>query len=426
LAFSSSIQRGITVPDRSATYRDVFAVREYRYLFAAYTLSLLGDQLSAIAVSYLVYTTTGSAALAAAAFATSYLAWLLGGPVLSGVADRFPRRRVMISCDVARALLMPVAAIPGAPAGALVALLLVVNLLRPPFVSARASLMPDVLDGDRYPVANGLDNIVSQVSQVLGFAVGGALVVFVSLRGAVLADAATFAVSAALLRIGVRARPSPAATGSPLALGFVSAARFVFTEPRLRAYLLVLWVSCAFTFASEGLISPLSVEYHGGPLAVGLLLACAPLGMAAGGTAITRLCPPHRRPALIVPLATLATAALIGIWLRPPLWSVALLLMVAGVGSAFAIPLNSMFGRAVPTEYRGRAFGLAITGLSGWQGLAMALAGVAGDTYRATTVIGASGALGTVAVLALARLWPRERDAARPAHGDLIEEARTG
>ncbi|WP_329101203.1 hypothetical protein OG792_20410 [Micromonospora sp. NBC_01699] len=75
-----------------ATYTQVFAVREYRYLFGAYLLSLLGDQLTAITVAYLVFTGTGSAALAAA-FASSYLAWLTGGPLLSGLADRLPRRR---------------------------------------------------------------------------------------------------------------------------------------------------------------------------------------------------------------------------------------------------------------------------------------------------------------------------------------------
>lgn len=416
------------MPDSAATYREVFAVREYRHLFAAYLLSLLGDQLSAIAVSYLVYTTTDSPALAAAAFASSYLAWLLGGPLLSGFADRFPRRRVLVVCDLARALLVPLAAVPGVPAGALVALLFVVNLFRPPFVSARASLMPDVLDGDRYPVANGLDNVTAQVCQVVGFAAGGGLVAILSLRGALLTDAGTFLASALVILRGVRARPAAApATGGTAAsrvTGFAAGARVIFTDRRLRAYLLVLWVSCAFTFAAEGLIAPLAVQYHGGPGVAGLLLASAPTGMALGGMAISRLCPPDRRPVLIVPLATLSTAAVVAIWLHPPLWTVMLLLVVAGAASSFAIPLNSMFGREVPTEYRARAFGVAITGLSGWQGLAMVVAGMAGGRFSATTVIGASGLLGTLAMLAVGRLWPGAQRP-QPAVRNGLEQART-
>ncbi|MCX5064909.1 MFS transporter [Micromonospora lupini] len=393
--------------ERAATYAEVFAVREYRHLFAAYLLSLAGDQLTAVTVAYLVYTATGSAALAATAYASSYLAWLTGGPLLSGLADRFPRRRVLIVCDLARAALVPVAALPGLPAPALVALLFAVNLMRPPFVAARAALLPDVLDGDRYAVSNGVDNICAQVVQVVGFAVGGSLVAVLSLRGALLVDAGTFGVSALLIAVGVRARPAPRAPLSPAGRGRATGLRVIVADPRLRAYVLVLWTASAFTYAAEGLMAPLARQYGGGAATVGLLLAAAPTGMALGGVALTRFCPPTARPRLILPLAALAAGVLTAAWLVPALWVVLLLLGLAGAASAFAIPLNALFGRAVPAEYRGRAFGVAITGLSGSQGAAMVVAGLAADRWPATTVIGFSGLAGAVAVLALGPLWRR-------------------
>lgn len=392
--------------ERAATYAEVFAVREYRYLFTAYALSLAGDQLTAVTVAYFIYTGTGSAALAAAGYASSYLAWLAGGPLLSGLADRFPRRRVLIGCDSARVLLIPLAAIPGIPAPALVALLFAVNLLRPPFVTARAALMPEVLDGDRYPVGNGLDNTIAQVVQVVGFAVGGGLVGVLSRPGALLVDAATFLVSAVLIGIGVRPRGVPVRPAGRARAGGAVALQVVFADPQLRAYVLVLWVASAFAYAGEGLTAPLARQYGGGPATVGLLLAAAPLGAAAGAVALSRCCRPDRRPRLILPLAVLSAATLTVIALRPPLWMVLGLLMVAGAGSAFAVALNALFGRAVPAEFRARAFGCAITGLSGLQGGAMVLAGLAADRWPATTVVGASGLLGAIAVLALVPLWP--------------------
>ncbi|MGN9777615.1 MFS transporter [Micromonospora sp. H33] len=411
--------------ERAATYSEVFAVREYRYLFAAYLLSLAGDQLTAVTVAYLVYTGTGSAALAAAAYASSYLAWLTGGPLLSGLADRFPRRRILVVCDLARAALIPAAALPGLAAPALVVLLFTVNLLRPPFVAARAALMPEVLDGDRYAVANGVDNICAQVVQVVGFAVGGSLVALLSLRGALLVDAGTFMVSALLIMIGVGARPAPRPPLSPARPGRAAGLRVICTDPRLRAYVVVLWTASAFTYAAEGLMAPLARQYGGGAGTVGLLLAAAPLGMALGGVALTRLCPPAARAQLILPLAALSAGVLAAVWLVPPLWLVLLLLVLAGAASAFAIPLNALFGRAVPTEYRGRAFGVAITGLSGLQGTAMVMAGLAADRWPATTVIGFSGLSGAVAVLALAPLWPRRRAQAPVTFEVPIEQPRT-
>ncbi|MEU6207078.1 hypothetical protein ABZ814_26210 [Micromonospora musae] len=63
----------------------------------------------------------------------------------------------------------------------------------------------------------------------------------------------------------------------------------------------------------------------------------------------------------------------------------------------------------MPAQYRGRAFGVAITGLAGFQGMAMVLAGLAADRWPATTVIGFSGLSGALLVLAITPLWPRRR-----------------
>ena len=91
---------------RRATFRDVLAVREYRALYISQTLSIAGDQLARIAVAVIVYTRTGSTFLTGLSYAVSYLPWLIGGPLLSGYADRKPRRHVMITSDLARAAVL--------------------------------------------------------------------------------------------------------------------------------------------------------------------------------------------------------------------------------------------------------------------------------------------------------------------------------
>ncbi|MFI7602477.1 MFS transporter [Actinoplanes sp. NPDC049681] len=394
-----------------ARYRDVFAVREYRHLFGANVLSLIGDQLTAIALAFTVFERSHSSTLAAITFAVTYATWIIGGPALSVLADRFPRRTVMLTCDLARAGLVLSLAVPGIPIPALLGVALLTNMFRPPFQAARASLMPDLLDGDRYPVANGLDNIVGETTQVLGFAVGGILVAAASARGVLLVDSATFVASALLIATGLRgtvasAPPAEAPSTSRLA-DMAAGARVVFSDRRLRSYLLLFWFSC-LVYGAEGVAAPLSKQYGGGAFTGGLILAAMPLGVAVGGVFLTRGCPPALRQRLTVPLAVVSCAALVPVAAHPPLPVLLALLIASGLAGAFSIPLNAIFGRAVPAAYRARAFGVAMSGVCAVQGLAMIGAGAAAERLAPTTVVGGAGLLATLSVVAVAARWPRQ------------------
>ncbi len=106
----------------------------------------------------------------------TFLPWLVGGPLLGGLADRCPRRTVMVACNVLSALLVAALAVPGQPVALLCVVLFLAVLLESPFLSARAALIADILPDDRYVLASALNNLTVQLAQVLGFAVGGALV----------------------------------------------------------------------------------------------------------------------------------------------------------------------------------------------------------------------------------------------------------
>src|SRR5271169_229237 len=110
------------VPPR-ATFRDVFAVREFRALWFSEVLSVAGDRLALVALTLLVFYHTHSPLLTAIAYATGYVPWVIGGLFLADVADRRPRRSVMIVCEVVRAVLVGVMAVPHVPIGVLVVLL---------------------------------------------------------------------------------------------------------------------------------------------------------------------------------------------------------------------------------------------------------------------------------------------------------------
>jgi MFS family permease len=396
-----------TAPSK-ATFAAVFAIGEFRALWLAQVLSVAGDQLARVALTFLVYDRTRSALLAAVTFAASVVPAFIGGITLSGLADRFPRRRVMIVCDLTRVVLVAVMAISGIPIAVLVVLLFVVTLIGAPFLSARAALVPDLLAGDLYVLGTAVTLTTLQFAQVLGFAVGGAVVGFFGVQTSLLIDAATFGLSALITFVWVRSWPAVRAVPDHEAYaepdaggGLVAGLRLVFTSPALRIPMLLGWLA-AFYNIPEGVSAPLAAALGGGAVAVGLILAAPAFGATVGAITFSRFVAPERRVRWMSPLAIAACAVLILFVFRPPLPIALMVLAVSGLFDCYQLVANASFVAATPARQRSQAFGIAQGGMSLGQGVAMVVAGAAAEHFAPYFVIAASGAVGVVAAIAIA------------------------
>jgi MFS family permease len=396
-----------TAPPK-ATFTAVFAVGEFRALWLAQVLSVAGDQLARVALTLLVYVRTGSALLAAVTFAASVVPAFIGGITLSGLADRFPRRRVMIVCDLTRVVLVAVMAISGIPIAVLVVLLFLVTLIGAPFLSARAALVPDLLTGDLYVLGIAVTLTTLQFAQVLGFAVGGAIVGFFGVRVSLLIDAATFALSALITFIWVRSWPAVQAVADretpaepDAGGGLLAGLRLVFTSPALRIPMLLGWLA-AFYNVPEGVSAPLAAALGGGAAAVGLILAAPAFGATVGAISFSRFVAPARRVRWMSPLAVLACGVLVLFVFHPPLPIALALLGISGLFDCYQLAANASFVAATPARQRSQAFGIAQGGMSLGQGLAMVVAGAMAEHYAPSLVIAGSGAVGAVAAIVIA------------------------
>ena len=397
---------------QAARYSDVFVIREFRAVFAAQLLSVIGDQFARVALSVLVFDRTQSPGLTALAYALTYLPDLFAGPLLAGIADRYPRRTVMVATDLARAILVALMAFPGVPLWLLCGLLVGVHALGAPFNAARAATLATILRGDRYVLGTGAADMVDQFAQVLGFVVGGLVIVSTGAGPGLQIDAATFLVSAVIVRLWVYDRPVPAFPTvrdpvQPWWPSLVAGAVTVWTTPKLRA-LVVLACVAGFYVTVEALAVPYSVAVTGSDGAVGLLLAAGPAGTIAGMWAISRLLP-GRRLELLGPLAVLACLPLVLCALRPSVPVMVALLVVSGIGSAYHMVARSAFVQSVPDHGRGQAFGLAVTALRTAQGTGLLLAGACAEAFGAPTVLSAAGVTGTLVAAAASLTWYQAR-----------------
>lgn len=393
-----------------ASYRDVFRVGEFQALWWGQVLSIMGDQLARVALTLLVFARTHSAALTALTYALTFLPDLVGGPLLSGLADRHPRRGLMVTADVSRAALVGVMAIPGMPLVALCVLLVVVQLLASPFNAARGSVLPVILEGDLFVAGQAIISITYQTGQLAGYVAGGAIVEFTGTHTALLIDAATFVVSAVLIRFGLRYRravadgihQARAATLVSLRAGW----GLVWHNHMLRA---LVWLGClsGFYVIGEGLAVPYAHELGGGALTTGLLFAALPAGNAVGTLLLTRLVAPQGRLRLLGPLAVLAPAILVLCAVRLDLVGTLIVWSASAGAAAYQTVAGAAFIQAVPDQGRGQAFGLANTSLRVAQGLGVVLAGAIAQHVAPSVVLAIFGAVGTVVAVLAALSYQR-------------------
>ena len=284
-----SIIKGVRVPD-------VLRERNFRLLFAARTISFFGTNLAPIAVAFAVLGLTNSATdvgLAFAAWTIAQVSTLLVGGV---VADRLPRRLVMIGSDTANMFVrytMGVLLVSGhAQVWELIALQALGGAAAAFHAPATTGLVPETVPDRLLQEANGCMAIARYAAFPVGAAVGGTLVATIGPGWALLLDGATYGTSALLL--GLIQLAAQARKGS--APNFIRELRegwHAFTE-HTWVWLLTTWIAFYFliTYAPFFVLGPyIAKQSLGGPGAWAVIVTGEAIGSLAGGIAGLRFRP---------------------------------------------------------------------------------------------------------------------------------------
>ncbi|MCX8006653.1 MAG: MFS transporter [Coriobacteriia bacterium] len=269
--------------------------RQYRALWIAQLVSVLGDKIHQIGASILVYKLTGSVVHVGAMLAVTTLPAVLFALPIGAAVDRSDRKRVMVGADVIRAVL--VCAIPFLAQRNIAffyAAAFVVSTASLFFEPARFSLVPEIVAEDDLVAANSLDQATMSVSEIAGLAIGAGLVARLGASNAFFIDASTFAVSAlviASMRVPRRAAGEASAAGPMLAQiadGLRGIRDNALIRPLTATYALAAVPIAAANTAMHGL----ALKHFGsGPVdgrAVGLaaLDAAITVGLLVGSVAV--------------------------------------------------------------------------------------------------------------------------------------------
>jgi hypothetical protein len=389
--------------ESGARYRDALRVREFQALFAAYTLSVTGSVVSAVALMVLVYDRTGSSFLAALTFAIGFLPYLVSGLLLSAVVDRVPLRRLLVTCDLTCATLVTAMAIPGMPVAGLLVLLLANGTVASIGSGGRSALLPVIVTPEAFVPARSLFRISAQSAQIVGNATGGLLLILVSPQGAILVNAASYVVSATLMRLGVhhRDRVHDPTGGPTLLQDSLHGLKAVFAVPQLRRILLFGWLVPTCGVAPEALAAPYVSDLGGSSALVGWWLVAIPTGVVVGDLIGVWALTPERQRRLVVPFAAFVFLPLLGFVAMPGFAVAWLLLLLSGLGAAYGLGFDAMLRHAAPEHLLGRAMAINTSGLISLQGLGFAAAGAVAEVIPTNVTIALAGVAGLVVVATL-------------------------
>jgi MFS family permease len=340
--------------------------RDYLLLTSAAAISSLGSKLTLFALPFLAIGLTNSPLVAGLLSAAQLLPYLLFSLLAGAWVDRADRRRLLVACDLVRAVLLttiPIAAFSG--------MLSLAQLFVVVFVSGACTVVAEVADMAALPrvvapgqlararsVSEGIDATTS----VLGPTLGGLLVGLgrTPLNGAtlaLLADALSYFVSAvALLGVRRQLQVEPSQERTSFGAAVREGLRFLWGKPTLRL-LMLLTAAVNFVQAPTQLLVILTAQGRFGlaPSTIGALFGAAGIAAVAGSALASLWYRPERLGTILVAALAVWASSSALLAFAPGAWALAVGLALASfVWPVYAVAVVSYRLAETPDALQGR------------------------------------------------------------------------
>jgi MFS family permease len=383
--------------------------RAYRRVFGGVAVTMLGQQMTLVAVPFQVYRLTGSSLMVGVTSIVALVPLIVFGLLGGAIADAMDRRKLLlitsIGAAVTSALLAAQALLPGN--GNLV-LLWVLTALVSGFAAVnqptRSAVIPALVGVEGVAAANALAMTVRQAGVIVGPLLAGLLIGTGGLPLTYTIDAIGFVAAVFLLR-GLPSLPPGGGVG-PLRLG--AAVRgvwegfaFLRTQPVLLMTFVVDIIAMLFAWPQAVFPELSQTTFAGDANSLGWLFAGVSIGSLVMGLTSGWVSRVDRQGAVVLGAIAVWGVAIVGFGLANSLWLAVLCLAVAGAGDMVSAVLrSSMLQTAAPDEMRGRMQGVFIVVVAGGPRLGDLRAGVLASTFGVSMAM-VSGGVAIVVLMAL-------------------------
>lgn len=384
--------------------------RDFRLLWIADCVAVLGTQIQTVAITWHIFELTGDPLRLGLLGLFRFIPGLFFGFYGGVIADRRDRRSILVVSHIA--LMATAAVLMGTTAAGATTMWIIygVTMVASAFNGfagpARQAIIPSLVPRSELVGASTLTNLAMQTAQIAGPALGGVIIGTLGLTAAYAAGTVTFvAVIVAALLIRVRER-----VVTTTATGFLAVKEglgFLWATPILLAVMSLDFI--ATFFAASTTLMPIFAEdiLRMGPDGLGLLLSAPAVG-AVIGSFVMSLAPMPRRPGRGIIVAVLAYGiSIFGFGLSSILWLSLVFLAASGAADAISMAMRHTIRNLVtPDEFRGRIAAAHTTFARGGPQLGEVESGILASFIGVQLTVATGGVATIPGCLAMSRLVP--------------------
>ncbi len=365
---------------------------------------MLGDSLGLVALLVYLQAETGAAVAVALLLLAGDCVPGLFGPVAGLIGDRYGLRRVMVACEVVQALLVLAIAVSLPPLPLLLVLVAARGIGSTTFTAASRSAVPRIVDDEDLEAANAALGVGTYGLEALGPLIAAALFALTGIRGVLLVDVATFAVSAVLLARLPRlttARLIEVSADADPRVGWVrelvTGMGQLWSIPTVRAVAAGFVGVVAFSGVDDvALVFLARDELGGSSTDAAVLYAGVGIGLLFGYLLVARAGARWPALGLLVVGFLVSSAGNLATGLAGTIAAALLFQSLRGIGvAALDVGVNTHLQRVVPSRMLGQAFGTLYGAIGLAAGLSYALGGLllAATDARTTFVVAGAGGI---------------------------------
>jgi MFS family permease len=407
--------------------------RAYRRVFGGVAVTMLGQQMTLVAVPFQVYRLTGSSLMVGVTSMVALVPLIVFGLLGGAIADAMDRRKLLLITSVGAAVTSALLAVQALlPGNGHLAVLWVLTAL----VSAsaavnqptRSAVIPALVGLEGVAAANALAMTVRQAGVIVGPLLAGLLIGTGGLPLTYTIDALGFIAAVLLLR-GLPSLP-PGGGAVPLRLGVAvrgvwDGLTFLRTQPVLLMTFVVDIIAMLFAWPQAVFPELSQTTFAGDANSLGWLFAGVSIGSLVMGLTSGWVSRVDRQGAVVLVAIAVWGVAIVGFGLASTLWLAVVCLALAGAGDMVSAVLrSSMLQTAAPDEMRGRMQGVFIVVVAGGPRLGDLRAGVLASSFGVATAMVSGGVVIVVAMALVAVVVPSFWHFRASRAGRYAEEAR--